>query len=201
MKSKNYSMRVNVYKTASGYTGYVTLCEEALSMFNGKQYVSISRMQNRLAFVPHDYKSGRGEVSIRNSRIQFGMQSDCEMLQDFCGEYDTINRTETGVVFIKLEDKRGYDNVGAVQSGIPHKSTSRKAVKSEEPKVVKKQPTMSLADMLQTAVDHAKEELRKLESERIAISKRLEQIARLQAQTNDAITAYQLALSVAKGEQ
>lgn len=108
---RDYKIRINV-RPLRGYAGklyaFVSLSDETRALFD-KPYVSVKRMQDRLAFVPWDNKTeGRGTVAVGCNTLQFGLQTDCEKMQDFCGEYDLVNKTDAGVVFVKLADRKPF---------------------------------------------------------------------------------------------
>jgi len=107
---RGYKIRINV-RPSKRYEGklyaYVALSDETREMFD-KPYVSVKRMHDRLAFVPWEYKTGNGTVAVSGNSLQFGLQADCEKMQDFCGEYNLVNKTDNGVVFVKLADRKPF---------------------------------------------------------------------------------------------
>ena len=151
MSKSRYKMRINVYDTNGKRYGYISLSEDVAAMFD-KPYVSIKRMQDRLAFVPWDNKTEQGIVSVSNGKIQFGLQSDCDKAQDFCGQYYLVNKTDSGIVFVKLADRHPFDRELPERVHTPHD-------KCTEPVVVTQ--SAGLTDMLRDAIERKKEEVNK----------------------------------------
>lgn len=108
MAGRNYKIRINVKPTTGKrWRAQVALSDEAVALFD-KPYVSVKRMQDRLAFCQWDNKTGQGMSVLNNNILQFGVLEDCEKMKDFCGEYNLVTKTDSGIVFVKLADRKPF---------------------------------------------------------------------------------------------
>lgn len=189
---RNYAMRVNVYKTTNGQNGLVSLSEETMKLFT-KPYVTVKKWSDRLAFVPWETKTGQGMYVVSNGKIQMGMPSDCELLKEFCGEYDDVVQTENGMVYVKLSDRRDFKTVGASILGTKHTNPTERS-----PRVIPTS-TMSLVEMLEQEIGRANDRLDSLEEElREAEKLVLEYQSKCEVVRGE-LKAYKAALFAAKG--
>ena len=124
MGYRRYKMRINVRTLKNGNRyACVTVSDDVAAMID-KPYVSVKRMQDRLAFVPWDNKTGYGTVVLNNNTLQFGVQEDCEKMLDFCGQYYLVNKTDSGIVFVKLADRHPFDREVVEYNGSTHDKCS-----------------------------------------------------------------------------
>lgn len=134
MPSRTYKMRIAVYETTQGCpAGSVVISGDTYSMFT-KPYVQLKRIGDRLGFIPRDnVGNGRvGIVAVRPDKFQFTFSAAVEKLREFCGEYDTVNVTDNGVVFIRLADRKDYTRTTSGTKGCFH-SKKQEPKKPEEP--------------------------------------------------------------------
>lgn len=186
MSKSRYKMRINVYDTNGKRYGYISLSEDVAAMFD-KPYVSIKRMQDRLALVPWDNKTEQGIVSVSNGKIQFGLQSDCDKVQDFCGQYYLVNKTDSGIVFVKLADRHPFDREFPERVHTPHD-------KCTEPVVVTQ--SVGLTDMLRDAIERKKEEVNKAAEEVTAAENLLNEAKERLDRLAEELSAYKTVLSL-----
>lgn len=192
MAERGYKIRINVKKVSGNEDRLycnVSFPDEARELFK-KPYVSAKRMQDRLAFVPWDNKTGRGTVAVGANSIQFGLQSDCEKMQDFCGEYNLVNTTDNGIVFVKLADrkpfKRELDTTPSTHDSCP----------KDVPVVA--QPA-SIKDVLRDAIERKKEDVKKAAEEVVAAENLLAEAKERLAKITDELSAYYVVLNAETG--
>ena len=192
-----YGMRISVYDRFGRYDGIVNLSENVAKMFE-KPYVEIRRMQDRLAFVPWDKKTGKGLYLINNAKIQFSQQFDCEKALDFCGEWeeDMVAKTDNGVVFVKLGDMKPFSksfskkHAGHVQTQ-PEEETPKKEKKHE--------PSQSLIDLLGAAIEKTKKDLKHEDEIIETLKEELDKATKRRENVNRELLAYFNAYNAAKG--
>lgn len=181
----NYSMRINVAIESSGRKrAVIYLPQETQNLFS-KPYISVRRMNDRLAFMQWDNKTERGMCAISKGVIQFGVESDVEKIEDFVGEYDVVNSTDNGVVFIKMEDK------------LPLKDRTWNK-KKRQPVLVKEVKTsnVGLSDMLKNIVNDLQNQWEKLEKDRIAANDLIDEILNKQKKVESDMEIYKKALDL-----
>ena len=161
-------MRINVRTLKSGNRyACVTMSDEVAAMID-KPYVSVKRMQDRLAFVPWDNKTGNGTVVLSNNTLQFGVQEDCEKMLDFCGQYYLVNKTDSGIVYVKLADRHPFDREVVEYNGSTHDKCSELIAddllpsEGETPKWVKKP---SLKELLKAEIEKKQKELEPIQKD------------------------------------
>lgn len=193
-----YKIRINIYETKLGRRVYVRLAGDTYKMFP-KPYVELRRIQDRIGFVPRDQQNNSGIVAIRENKLQFALETDCRKMEDFCGEYDEVNVTESGVVFLKLSDKKPYSQVRKPRLGmVCEKEHGRSFVENPVKPKELPEPT-ELAEMLEREVDRERGRRQGLEQRLVEIEAERKRIVE---QINDAdrkIAAYENAVGFARG--
>lgn len=182
----NYSMRINVAIESSGRKrAVIYLPQETQDLFS-KPYISVRRMNDRLAFIQWDKKTERGMCAISKGVIQYGVESDVEKIEDFVGEYDVVNRTDNGVVFIKMDDKH------------PLKDRTWNK-KKRQPVLIKEVKTsnIGLTDMLKNTVDDLQNQWEKVERDRKEAGKMLDEIIEKKIKIENDLKVYKAALDLA----
>jgi hypothetical protein len=183
--ASRYNIRINVRTLKNGNLySYVSMSEEVAALFE-KPYVSVKRMNDRLAFCQWDNKTGRGEVTINNGRLQFGVQADCEKMQDFCGQYYLYGKTDSGVIYVKLEDRRPFDREVGEYLASPHDKCSEHVVTQ----------TACLSDMLQQAIERKSGELTKAAEEVTAAENLLKEAQERFDKVSAELNAYYVVLN------
>jgi len=158
MKPKQYKMRICIHGTKDKKRIYVSFNDDTLAMFT-KPYVSVKRMQDRLAFMQWDTKTGQGFSAISNGMLRFSKQTDCEKMFDFCGEYNVVTKTDNGVVYVKLCDRMPLTTVvtnneerAVLEDLVPERNDALSHF-------VPQTPSQSLADLLAIAIEKKQKEL------------------------------------------
>lgn len=155
-----YKMRINVRTLTNGSLySYVSMSDDVAAMFT-KPYVSVKRMQDRLAFCQWDKKTGQGTVKVGKNSLQFGVQEDCEKIKDFCGQYYLVNKTDSEIVFVKLADRHPFDKEVGEYNSSPHDKCS------ELPKEAPHSAT--LAEMIDEAIKRKQGEVDRAAEEVVA---------------------------------
>lgn len=198
-ENKQYQLRISVMPlTETRNYANVSFSDDVKAMFS-KEYLSVKRMQDRLAFVPWDNKTGYGTVAISGRNIvQFGLQNDCDKMMDFCGEYDIVNRTDNGVVFVKLEDRRPLKKWNKdIEERFREVSHDPVTVLPKEPPVITQ--AQMLSDALRDAIENKETELRTAEEELDTALALAEDARRNRDKVEKELLAYKAAYEVAKG--
>lgn len=198
-ENKRYQLRISVMPlTETRNYANVSFSDDVKAMFT-KEYLSVKRMQDRLAFVPWDNKTGYGTVAISDRNIiQFGLQSDCDKMMDFCGEYDIVNRTDNGVVFVKLEDHRPLKKRNKdIEEQFREVSPEPVTVMPEEPPVITQ--AQMLSDVLRDAIENKEAELKNAEQDLDTALALAEDARRNRDKVEKELSAYKAAYKVAKG--
>lgn len=106
---RQYAVRIIINTNSDGKrNGVVTFGTEAARRLREERdatYVSLKRMNDRLAFVPWDNKGSKDGVVLlsKTDMLQFSRPDDLEMLEAFEGEYDGL--LENGRLFYVVQDK------------------------------------------------------------------------------------------------
>ena len=108
MAERNYKLRINACDSYQ-YTRVMVSFPDAVAPMFEKPYVSVKRMQDRLAFVPWDTKTEQGIVAVGKNIIHFSKKADAEKMADFFGQYNLVGKTDSGIVYVKLCDRKPFD--------------------------------------------------------------------------------------------
>lgn len=214
-RTRNYAVRVSVHDAQKGKVAVIVFSDEVMRMFpQNTSFVSLRRVEDRLAFVPHESRTERGAVVLKNNKLMVSTTSACAKALDFCGEYDDIVQAANGMLFVKLSQKRGYDTVLPTRFGDIHPNydpgtearaqdraseatTQQKAVVAETATPVE----CTLVKVLASTIQNMRADKQRLETQIVEFEQKLESLREQYRRCDDAITTYQLALAVAKGEQ
>lgn len=202
MARRNYKIRINVHKlTDDRLHAMVSLADDVIEMFGGKPYVSVKRMQDRLAFVPWDNKTGRGMVAISNNSLQFGVQSDCEKMKDFCGEYTLVGNNESGIVYVKLEDRRPFEREYEREKGIKHDKVAEESQSAVTGKDLGGSVGLDFASMIEQRIKEKQEEIRKADEEVTAAQTILDEAKERLSKLNNDLRSYYTVLCMERGDK
>lgn len=193
--ASRYKIRINVRRLQNGNLySYVSLSEDVAALFE-KPYVSVKRMNDRLAFCQWDKRAGRGEVTLNNGRLQFGVQADCEKMQDFCGQYYLYGKTDSGVIYVKLEDRHPFDREVGEYHGSKHDKCTHAddlpPQKDDAPRF-----TQSLREMLREAIERKQSEVNTAAEEVTAAENLLNEAKERLDRLAEELNAYKTVLSL-----
>lgn len=187
MPKGNYKIRINV--TGKEYKcGYVSLSEEVMQYFKSPYY-SVKRMNDRLMFIPWNEKTERGIVVLGNNTLQFGLQSDCEKMKDFCGEYYLYSTNENGAVWVKLEDRHPFER----------EYKDRDASKRDKVAMNLGGNVPTLTELLEKAIEEKQKELEPISNDIKEAQALLDELQEKWHEVNDQLKAYCTAYNIAKG--
>lgn len=195
MRAKTYQMRICAHGYKDKKKVYVSFSDETLAMFT-KPYISVKRMQDRLAFMQWDTKTGQGFSAICNGMLRFAKQTDCEKMLDFCGEYALVTQTDNGIVFVKLEDRLPFTTVvtTATDGNDVHAINTETLVKTVP---VSDKPNLS--QLLAEEIEKKQKELAEISNQIDAIKNGVLRTAQERYEkVNNELRAYCIAYNMAK---
>lgn len=202
MPKSNYKIRINV--TGKEYKcGYVSLSEEVMQYFKSPYY-SVKRMNDRLMFIPWNEKTERGIVVLGNNTLQFGLQSDCEKMKDFCGEYYLYSTNEKGAVWVKLEDRHPFEREYKDRDASKRDKVAMPTVPEvlhldEQPVMYLSGNVPTLAELLEKAIEEKQKELEPISNDIKEAQALLDELQEKWDAVNNQLKAYCTAYNIAKG--